>query len=95
MVTLAPREFQQRLDEYIKRIYGTLANVTYRQVEVEFYYILFHLQWQFDSIPRRGHAAHVQRQHVHKYLKKADQFFIRVRKLDIVYLERKVTKVTQ
>ena len=90
LIKFARREFQERLDKYIKGISGTLANITYRQAEVEFPQILFHIQWQFDSIPRRGQAMHVQQQHVHDNLKKdAGHFFIRFRKVAVVYFMQK------
>ena len=54
------------------------------QVEME------NFQAQFDSIPRRGQAMHVQQQHVQKDLKKdADNFFSSVRKLDVEYFMQK------
>ena len=87
---LARGEFQQKLDKYIKGISGTLASITYRQAEVEFFEILFHYQWQFDSIPRRSHAMPVQQQHVHYHLKKeAGNFVIRFRKVAVVYFMQK------
>ena len=70
---LARREFQQRLDKYIKRISDTLANITYRHPEMENSHILYPIQ--FHSNPRRGHAMPVQQQHVHSYLKKKQIIF--------------------
>ena len=35
LIKFARREFQERLDKYIKGISGTLANITYRQAELE------------------------------------------------------------
>ena len=53
-----------------------LANITYRLAEVEYYTLLYYLQWQFDYSPRHFQTMLVQQQHVPIDLEKeADQFF--------------------